>query len=185
MTETLGKRLSIAMTEAGKSNGDIARATNKHVGTVSGWRNDKINPTDANLERIAPVVGRSVRWLRYGDEPIRATSTTEAVGRSTASATIGRVSGYDAGYAAGVFDSIAADARHIMQKAEAASARMRAPSLEQSIVPRSEADNPHAPLPSTAFLPPDRMARVEDLEEEETTEAITRKSSEPTKRKRA
>jgi transcriptional regulator with XRE-family HTH domain len=63
---TLGDRLSQSMKRLGLKNPEIAAAAGVHPVTVSKWRNDVNPPGDAELQRVAEVLGVSMGWLRYG-----------------------------------------------------------------------------------------------------------------------
>lgn len=67
--QTLGQRLREAMVGAGVRNKAIADAAGVHINTVSQWLNDRFPPSEEALAAIAPVVKRSVSWLRYGESP--------------------------------------------------------------------------------------------------------------------
>jgi transcriptional regulator with XRE-family HTH domain len=69
VSETLGDRLSRAMKAKGVSNGEVAKATGVHVGTVTGWRGNRFPPTDEKLDAIAELLGVTSSWIRYGDGP--------------------------------------------------------------------------------------------------------------------
>jgi transcriptional regulator with XRE-family HTH domain len=77
---TLGDRLTQSMKRMGLKNPEIAAAAGVHPVTVSKWRNDVNPPADAELERVAKLLGVSLVWLRYGDRVI------EAGGRATGEA---------------------------------------------------------------------------------------------------
>lgn len=61
-----GKRLREAREAVEVDQSDLARAAGVHAKTVSKWENGRQRPHRNQLERIAPLLRRSVPWLEHG-----------------------------------------------------------------------------------------------------------------------
>jgi transcriptional regulator with XRE-family HTH domain len=61
-------RLVAAMKEKRLKNPAVAEALGVHAGTVSKWRSGLQMPDDEQLAKLARFLGKTVIWLRYGDD---------------------------------------------------------------------------------------------------------------------
>lgn len=52
----------------GMKDADVARETGITKSTFSDWKNGRINPKDAKLQKIADLFGVSVEYIRTGEE---------------------------------------------------------------------------------------------------------------------
>lgn len=65
--EGFAERLKALMEARGLKNPDVAKAGGVDPVTVSQWRSGRQQPSDATLERIAPILGTTAAFLRFGE----------------------------------------------------------------------------------------------------------------------
>ena len=79
--KTKGERISEALKMRGMRKADLARLLYQPRGTISNWCNNRYQPNDEMVERMAMILNVNSAWLHGFDAPISRDSQYDTEGR--------------------------------------------------------------------------------------------------------